>query len=248
MGTPLIGKSAVEKPEAAVVEAKQAEIKEDAKSEAVAKVAPDLPIAFPEPEKQESVSVPNLQASEAEIKEGNTIEESDIKEPLFTAKTDTSLPQELKTERPGAVEESPPSIEQEEDKKTLASGGEILSEQERKDRLESFLNIYCQTYASKDLDKFATFFTPDATENNTLFQDMLPNYRKNLEKIQLFNYRIELIAYSLQADSGNIRVQGKYFTRFLLHEGTWRENSGDITMELIEYGDSYLVKRLIYGQ
>ena len=248
MGTPLIVKSAVEKPEAAVVEAKLAEIKEGAQSETVAKVAPDLPIAFPEPEKQESVSVPNLQASEVEIKEGDTIEESDIKEPLFIAKTDMSLPKELKTERPVAVEESAPSIEQEEDKETLASGGEILSEQERKDRLESFLNIYCQAYASKDLDKFATFFTPDATENNTPFQDMLPNYQKNLEKIQSFNYRIELIAYSLQADSGNIRIQGKYFTRFLLHEGTWQENSGDITMELIENGDSYLVKRLIYGQ
>jgi DNA-binding transcriptional MerR regulator len=248
MGTPLTVKSAVEKPEAAIVEAKQAEINKDAQSEAVAKVAPDLPGAFPEPEKQESVSVPNLQASEAEIKEGNTIEESDIKEPLFTAKTDTSLPQELKTERPGAVEESPPSIEQEEDKETLASGGEILSEQDRKNRLESFLNIYCQTYASKDLDKFATFFTPDATENNTPFQDMLPNYRKNLEMIQSFNYRIELIAYSLQTNTGNIKIQGKYFTRFLLHEGTWRENSGNISMELVENGDSYLVKRLIYGQ
>ena len=248
IGTPLIVKSVAEKPEAAEVEAKQALIKEDAQSEAVAKVAPDLPIAFPEPEKQESVSLPNLQASEAEIKEGNTIEESDIKEPLFTAKKDTSLPQELKTERPGAVEESTPSIEQEEDKETLASRGEILSEQERKDRLESFLNIYCQTYTSKNLDKFATFFTPDATENNTPFQDMLSNYQKNLEKIQSFNYRIELIAYSLQADLGNIRIQGKYFTRFLLHEGTWQENSGDITMELIENGDSYLVKRLIYGQ
>ena len=248
MGTPAIVKSAVEKPEAAVVEAKQAEINKDAQSEAVAKVTPALPGAFPEPEKQESISVPDLQASEAEIKEGNTIEESDIKEPLFTAKTDTSLPQEIETERPGAVEEITPSIEQNEDKETLASRGEILSEQDRKDRLESFLNIYCQTYASKDLDKFATFFTPDATENNTPFQDMLPNYQKNLEKIQSFNYRIELIAYSLQTDTGNIKIQGKYFTRFLLHEGTWRENSGNISMELVENGDSYLVKRLIYGQ
>jgi len=42
--------------------------------------------------------------------------------------------------------------------------------------------------------------------------------------------------------------EGKYFTRFLLHEGTWRENSGHISMELIENGDSYLVKRLIYVQ
>ncbi len=147
-----------------------------------------------------------------------------------------------------AVEKSTPFTEQEEDKEMLAHGGKILAEQDRKDRLESFLNIYCQTYASKDLDKFATLFTPDATENNSPFLDMLPNYRKNLENIQSFNYRIELIAYSLQADTGTIMIQGKYFTRFLLHEGTWRENSGDISMELIEHGDSYLVKRLIYSQ
>jgi hypothetical protein len=192
--------------------------------------------------------VPNLQASDAEIKEVDTIEESDIKELLFAAETDTSLPKELKTESPGAVEEETSSTEQEEDKETLASRREIVLKQEQKNRLESFLNMYCQTYASKDLDKFATFFTPDATENNTPFQDMLPKYRKNLEKIQSFNYRIELTAYALQADTGNIRIQGKYFTRFLLHEGTWRESSGDISMELTENDDSYLVKQLNYGK
>ena len=248
IGTPLIAKSAVEKPETAVVEAKEFEINKDAQPEAVAKVAPDLPSAFPEPEKQESVSVPNSQASEAEIKEGDTIKESDIKEPLFAAETDTSLPQELKTESTGTVEESTLSIEQENDKEISASKEEILSQQDQKDRLESFLRIYCQAYANKDIDKFATFFAPDATENKTPFQDMLPKYRKNMEKIESFNYRIELIDYSLQADTGNIRIQGKYFTRFLLHEGTWQENSGSIFMELAESGDSYLVKRLNYSK
>ena len=110
------------------------------------------------------------------------------------------------------------------------------------------MRIYCQAYANKDIDKFATFFAPDATENNTPFQDMLPKYRKNMEKIESFNYRIELIDYSLQADTGNIRIQGKYFTRFLLHEGTWQENSGSIFMELAESSDSYLVKRLNYSK
>ena len=248
IGTPLIAKSAVEKPEAAVVKAKEFEINKDAQPEAVAKVAPDLPNAFPEPDKQAFVSVLNSQASEAEIKEGDTIKESDIKEPLFTAETDTSLPQKLKTESTGTIEESTLSIEQENDKEISASKGEILSQQDRKDRLESFLRIYCQAYANKDIDKFATFFAPDATENNTPFQDMLPKYRKNMEKIESFNYRIELIDYSLQADTGNIRIQGKYFTRFLLHEGTWQENSGSIFMELAESSDSYLVKRLNYSK
>jgi len=75
---------------------------------------------------------------------------------------------------------------------------------------------------------------------------MLPKYRKNMEKIKSFNYRIELVDYSLLPDTGNILVQGKYFTRFLLHEGTWQANSGSISMELTENGNSYLVKRLNY--
>ncbi len=166
------------------------------------------------------------------------------------SKAEGKKEQQPKTPAP-ALREKPFSPEKQEavgkqEKQILASGGEILSQQDRKDRLESFLNIYCQTYASKDLDKFASFFAPDATENNTPFQDMLPKYRKNMEEIESFNYRIELIDYSLQADTGNIRIRGKYFIRYHLHEGTWRENSGNISMELTENGDSYLVKRLSY--
>jgi WD40 repeat protein/cell division septation protein DedD len=150
-----------------------------------------------------------------------------------------------KTNGPARQKEVP-LVEQKKDKKTLASVGEMLSEQDRKDRLKSFLNTYCQTYASKDLDKFATFFTPDATENNIPFQDMLPKYRKNMEEIESVNYRIEMTDYVLQVDTGTIRIQGKYFLRYRLHKGTWQENSGSISMELMENGDSYLVKQLSY--
>ena len=55
-----------------------------------------------------------------------------------------------------------------------------------------------------------------------------------------------MIDYSLQAGTGTIRIKGKYFIRYRLHEGTWRENSGNISMELTENGNSYLVKRLSY--
>ena len=40
-------------------------------------------------------------------------------------------------------------------------------------------------------------------------------------------------------------VKGKYFTRFV-YEGTLKENSGNISMELVENGDLYLVKQLNY--
>ena len=197
-------------------------------------------------EKQEAVIKQEKQTSKVKVKKDSLAEKPVVEKPVVTAETDRSLSEKPEAESPGAVEEHTQSIEQENDKAILASGGEIPFQQDRKDRLESFLHIYCQTYASKDLDKFASFFAPDATENNAPFQDMLPKYRKNMEKIESFNYRIELIDYSLQADTGNIRVQGKYFTRFLLHEGTWQENSGSISMELTENGDSYLIKRLSY--
>lgn len=114
-------------------------------------------------------------------------------------------------------------------------------------RLRSFLFLYCRAYESKDLDKFSAFFAPDATENNRAFHEFLPRYRRNFERIESFKYRIDLDSYSLDTNTGNIKVKGKYFIQYLLHEGTWKENNGIISMELIESGDSYLVKRLNYS-
>ena len=113
-------------------------------------------------------------------------------------------------------------------------------------KLKSFLRMYCQTCENKDLDKFVTFFTPDAIENNRSFHELLPKYSRNMEMIESFNYWIELVAYSLQPDTGNVKIKGKFFARYLLHGGTLKENRGNISMELAKSGDSYLVKRLNY--
>ena len=134
------------------------------------------------------------------------------------------------------------------------STGEKIIEGSRKQdilhqagRLRSFLFLYCRAYESKDLDKFSVFFAPDATENNRAFHEFLPRYRRNFERIESFNYRIDLDSYTIDTNTGNIKVKGKYFIQYLLHEGTWKENNGIISMEIIESGDSYLVKRLNYS-
>ncbi len=114
-------------------------------------------------------------------------------------------------------------------------------------RLRSFLFLYCRAYESKDLDKFSAFFANDATENNRAFHEFLPRYRRNFERIKTFTYRIDLDSYTLDNDTSNIKVKGKYFIQYLLNGGTWKENNGIISMELIESGDSYLVKRLNYS-
>jgi len=114
-------------------------------------------------------------------------------------------------------------------------------------RLRSFLFLYCRAYESKDLDKFSAFFAPDATENNRAFHEFLPRYRRNFERIKTFTYRIDLDSYTLDTDTGNIKIRGNYFIQYLLKSGTWKENNGIISMELIESDDSYLVKRLNYS-
>ena len=119
--------------------------------------------------------------------------------------------------------------------------------EDQTNRLRSFISHYCETYESKDLKKFATFFSSDATENGVPFNRLLSNYTRNMEMIENFYYWIELLAYSSQPDTGNVKIKGKYFTKFRFHEGTWKENSGNISMELIVNGESYVIKRLDYG-
>jgi len=114
---------------------------------------------------------------------------------------------------------------------------------EQQDRVKSFLFTYCDIYESKDLDKFTALFTPDATENGNAFNEQLPKYRKNFEMVESFNYRIELDKYSFNSNTGDVRIKGKYFTQYLI-DGKLKEKSGNILMELIESGDSYLVKKL----
>jgi hypothetical protein len=114
-------------------------------------------------------------------------------------------------------------------------------------RLRSFLFLYCRAYESKDLDKFSAFFASDATENNRAFHEFWPRYRRNFKRIASFKYRIDIDSYSLDAASGNIKLKGTYFIKYLLSGGTWKENSGIISMELIKNGNSYLVKRLNYS-
>ena len=114
-------------------------------------------------------------------------------------------------------------------------------------RLRSFLFLYCRAYESKDLDKFSAFFAPDATENNRAFHEFWPRYRRNFEKIKSVKYRIDLDSYTLDAATGNIKLKGIYFIKYLFNNGKLKENSGIISMELIKNGDSYLVKRLNYS-
>jgi len=114
-------------------------------------------------------------------------------------------------------------------------------------RLDDFLDKYCWTYEKKQVDRFAALFTPDAMENGQLFTSRLGQYRRNFERIDAMEYRIELKRYAIQEGTGAIRIEGIFHARARLDGSKkWRKNSGTITMELVARGDSFKVKRLDY--
>ncbi len=152
---------------------------------------------------------------------------------------------------PGAekVDETEVKLSLTESKKEMeqiSSGEDITQQKNELSRLKSFLDGYCQAYSNKDLDKFIAYFTPDATENNTPIHELLQDYRKNMEGMESLTYRIELMSFSKQTASGNLTIRGKFFTRYQSQKGVWEEYNGSIFMELLEKGDSFLVKQLNY--
>jgi general secretion pathway protein A len=156
---------------------------------------------------------------------------------------------------------SPPSLKSDLDPITkpeqlqsteLAALGQVNKEeglrnrQELKERLHSFLENYCHTYESKDLDHFSTFFAPDAQENDKPFHNLLPKYRQNFNAIDFINYRIEMKKYYYDEKQGTIHIEGRFFLEWLPGGTKWKRNSGKIFMELQESGTSFRISRLDY--
>jgi hypothetical protein len=243
-------------PETETEKASEVKIKETPKSETAVRVAAATGEASPALGKQNVVATETQQATEAKVQE-NIIATKPVVEAASPDETaaipsvevssvsgEVSSAPEKETPSADAVKEA--SAEPDTEQALVASKGNILEKEDPAKRLRTFLNTYCQAYESKNLDKFFTFFAPDASENNRPFHELMPKYRENMEMIDSFKYRIEILAYSTQADTGNVRVQGKFFTQYLLHGGSWKDNSGNISMELAEHGDSFLVKQLNY--
>jgi hypothetical protein len=124
----------------------------------------------------------------------------------------------------------------------------VRSDENLQVRINSFLRAYCNAYESKQLDRFTTFFTPDAMEKGKPFSSRLPKYRSTFKVIDSLDYRIDLKRYSVQAASGFIRIEGTYYVRVRLTRGSGekRESTGEISMELKDFGDSFKVRRLDY--
>jgi len=114
------------------------------------------------------------------------------------------------------------------------------------DRLRSFLDLYCRTYAEKNLSGFTSFFTADASENGKPFESLLPKYKRNFTYIDRIEYRIELQQFSYDESEKTVKIEGDFFLKWLPPGKDWRENSGKIFMDLQKNGPTFLVQRLNY--
>jgi type II secretory pathway predicted ATPase ExeA len=112
--------------------------------------------------------------------------------------------------------------------------------------LRSFVQSYCNTYSAKDLNSFVGYFSPDALENGKRFKDLLPKYRKIFTFIDTIYYRIDVQEMKREEDGETLRINGRFFFRWLLPDKKWRENSGRISMRVKESGSSFMVQHLDY--
>jgi type II secretory pathway predicted ATPase ExeA len=129
---------------------------------------------------------------------------------------------------------------------TAPSSEEKTAKSRLEDRLRSFLQNYCSTYAAKDLAKFTDFFISGAQENGKPFVSLLPKYQKNFDQIEAIQYRIELKQYKYDSQNETVRIEGNFLLKWLPPGKKWRENSGKIFMNLKDDGRSFLVQRLDY--
>ena len=235
-------------PEAVKEKASDIEVKKALESESVVKASPlkDDGSLVPEKEKPDNPKVEETPKNDV----NQEVDSERLKENAVPAaageKMLTAAISESGVEKMTETEVKTSLIEPEKEMEQIASEEVINQQQNELSRLKAFLNDYCQAYSNKDLDKFITFFVSDATENNKPFHELLPDYRKYLEDKESFTYRIELTSFSKQTASENVMVRGKFFTRFQVKKGGWEENKGNIFMELLKNGDSFLVKQLNY--
>ena len=234
-------------PEPEKEEAPDIEKKESPESESAVKtsrLSNDVSLA-PEKQTLDSSKVEGTPKDDVEQAEPERLKEITVPDAVGEDMLMAAKP-ELREEKVAETKIKPSLTEPEKEIKQKTSEQDTHQQQNELSRLKSFLKEYCQAYSNKDLDKFIAFFASDATENNKPFHELLPDYRKNMEGKESLAYRIELMSYSKQTTSGSLMIRGKFFARYQSPTGILKKENGNIFMELLENGNSFLVKQLNY--
>jgi hypothetical protein len=81
-------------------------------------------------------------------------------------------------------------------------------------QVKDFIQIYMNTYESKNISQFSALFDPDATENGKPFRDQIPNYRQNFERVQAVAITIDMYQFNIRYASNMITTKGTFSLRW----------------------------------
>ncbi len=114
--------------------------------------------------------------------------------------------------------------------------------------LQSFLDRFSQTYEIRKFGGFASFFTPDATENGESFQKLGLIYRETFRTIDQIDYTIQLKEHAVELHTRTIHLKGKFSIKWrTIIDGELHETNGSIEMVLLQDQEKgFLVKQMTY--
>lgn len=117
-----------------------------------------------------------------------------------------------------------------------------------REALQTFLNRYTAAYQARRENRFVIFFSPDATENNKPFNQVVPLYREIFRNFENIEYRIRLLEYLVDLNEGLIKIKGDYHLNWDSKlDGKQHSSNGRLAMDLVpEKGGGYKIKSLTY--
>ncbi len=114
-----------------------------------------------------------------------------------------------------------------------------------RDRVNTFLSAYTDTYEMLNFNAFAAFFADDARENDTIFKQRASKYHKLFGLLKEVSYTIK--PHSLRTDNNLVYVSGHFRASLLYRDGRELKIHGPTTLLLREDPSHHFkVKNLTY--
>ena len=185
------------------------------------------------------------------VEEGKTIEALILDDGKTLSRNNKKVLETAKKTIDENIQKSTPTRTKADEIKIESIESEVVNEDyikgnELQNQLQKFLGMYCRTFEKKNLTQLAGFFTADAKEKGKSFNSLWHKYRKNFKNMDKISYRIDLIDFFYQVDSESYEIQGIFYIKCLPYGTAWQKTSGRISMSLVDYDNSYRIRRLDY--
>ncbi|MDU9048829.1 MAG: nuclear transport factor 2 family protein [Candidatus Electrothrix sp. Rat3] len=114
------------------------------------------------------------------------------------------------------------------------------------DSLRQFVKNYTTAYMSRDIGKFARFFTKGALENGKPFSEMREKYKQLFNTTQSIDYRIDILNTDVQKEGDTVTLTGRLHVQLIYNPDKIKSNTGTLTFFLVKDNKSYKVKAITY--